>query len=387
LKNAISSAFTKHGLKIWGNVVKITQGKTINKTVLGSGHGEISYQSFEIPQSPLTYQRQGREGIVGAIDLTVNDMPWIQKDDFLYSKAEDRHYILETDYEGKSRVIFGDGFNGACLPTGKDNVKAPFRIGQGSEGNVKEKILKKPTSKPPFLKEVYNFEKTTGGSDSDTKEELAEKIPVEHLTFNRAVSLSDYADLSLAYEGIGKAKAGWRWINNKKVVYLAVTGEKDHDPSAILQDLRDHLDAKRDINQPLLVTPADDVPIEITMEVMVLPDFDPDNVKDKILTILGTGINSDGSLAFFNFDRLNIGMSIHIKDIYKVVEKVIGVKRISKLIINRTDPCIDSDMFEPSFCSDDIWIHNWEIVSIEKDAIDITMLQPPVNTICNHFGV
>ncbi|MBW2737243.1 MAG: baseplate J/gp47 family protein [Deltaproteobacteria bacterium] len=385
LKTAISNAFTKYGLKIWGNVVAITQGKTINETVLGSGRGEISYQSFEIPQAPLTYQGQGREGIQGAIDLKVNDLPWTQKNNFLYSKTEDRHFIIETDYAGKSRVVFGDGLNGACLPTGKDNVKAIFRIGQGTEGNVGAKILKKPTSKPPILKEVYNFDNTTGGSDPDTEEELKDKIPVEHLTFDRAVSLSDYADLSLAYPGIGKAKAGWRWINNQKKVYLAVIGEEGDDPSAILQDLRDHLDARRDINQPLLVTPVIDVPIGIIMDVVVLPDYDPDKVKDKILTVLGTDLTSDGSLAFFNFKRLNIGISIHIKDIYRVVEQVIGVKRISRLYAYRIS-CTDSGMHEPSFCTDDIWIHNWELASLDKTALEINMLQPPVNKICDHLG-
>lgn len=388
LKTAISNAFTKYGLKIWGNVVAITQGKTINETVLGSGRGEVFYQSFEIPQAPLTYQRQGREGIQGAIDLRVNDLPWCQKSDFLYSKTEDRHFIIETDYAGKSRIVFGDGLNGACLPTGKDNVKASFRIGQGTEGNIGAKILKKPTSKPPFLKEVYNFDKTTGGSDPDTEEELKDKIPVEHLTFDRAVSLSDYADLSLAYEGIGKAKAGWRWINNQKVVYLAIAGEEGEDPSGILQDLRDHLDACRDINQPLLVTPVIDVPIGITMDVVVLPDYDPDKVKDEILTVLGIDLTSDGSLAFFNFKRLNIGNSIHIKDIYRVVEQVIGVKRISRCRLDayRTIPCIDSGMYEPSFCIDDIWIHNWELASLDKTALEINMLQLPVNKICDHLG-
>lgn len=386
LKSAISGSFTKYGVKIWGNVVPITQGKTIQNTVLGSGRGEVSYQSLDIPQAPLTHERRGREGITGAVDLRVDDLPWKRKKGFLYSKPEDRHFIIETDYAGKSRVVFGDGLNGSRLPSGKDNVKAVFSIGQGSDGNVSARVLKKPTSKPPFLKEVFNFKKTAGGSDPDRESELLDKIPVEHLTFDRAVSLSDYEDLALAYEGIGKAKAGWRWIKGRKTVYLSVTGEKGEDPSPILQDLRDHLDARRDVNQSLIIAPVSDVPVGITMEVVVLPDFDPDRVKDKILRAIGEDTHPDGSPAFFNFNRLRIGMSVHLKDIYRLVQRIAGVKRVGRLDLYRTLPCTDSETYVPAFCSDDIWIHNWELVSLDDTALDITMLQPPVNKICDHTG-
>lgn len=387
LRSSISRQFTKYGVKIWGNVAAVTQGKSIPDTVLGSGRGDESYQSFELPQSPLTFERSGSEGIKAALEIWVHDLLWEQKENFLYSGPEDHHYVIETDYEGKSRVIFGNGINGSRLPTGKDNVTAQFQIGQGTGGNVSDKILKKPTSKPAFLKEAFNTGKTSGGSDADTEEELREKIPVEHLTFDRAVSLSDYSDLALAYSGVGKAKAGWRWINNRQVVYLAVAGEEGQDPTGILEDLRADLDAKRDINQPLIVAPVTLVPVTIIMEAVALEDFDKDLLKNSIIKVLGTGKNDDGALQFFAFERLDMGVSIHKKDIYGVVTKVTGVKGIKSLSIRRSTACTESGYMIPSLCSEDVWINNWELASLDKTALDIQILKPPAGKICETLGI
>jgi len=191
----------------------------------GSGRGEESYQAFDLPKAPLTFVMHAREGLQGAIDLSVNGLPWRQKDDLTNSLAGDRHYAIETDYAAKSRVI------GSRLPTGRDNVVAKFRVGQGTGGNVSSGILKKPASKPPFLDAVFNPEKAAGGTDPDTEEQLREKIPTQHITFDRAVSLQDYADLALSCPGISKAKSGWRWMHNRQYVVLAVAGSSGGDVS------------------------------------------------------------------------------------------------------------------------------------------------------------
>jgi len=388
LKTPISQNFTKFGVSIWGNAVDITQGKSVPAAVLGSGWGEEAFQTFDLAQSPLTHERRGREGIRAAVDVKVNNLPWQQKDDFLYSGPQDRHFTVQTGYDGQSRIVFGDGANGARLPTGRDNVMAAYRIGQGSLGNVPVRVLKKPTSKPAFLKEVFNSGPTVGGSDPDTRDQLRAKIPAEHLTFDRAVSLSDYADLALAYPGVGKAKAGWRWINGRQVVYLAVIGEQDQDLSPILTDLRDHLDARRDVNQPLMVETICRVPITIVMEVVALEGVDTDRLQDTIIAALGPGLTADGLPQFFNFQRLDLGMSIHKKDIYRKVEQVNGVKGIKSLSVTRsTAACSAGGYQTPALCAEDVWIQNWELAELDQAQLDITILQPPVGKVCDNLGI
>lgn len=385
LKSTVGKNFTQYGVKIWGNVVKATQGKTVAKQILGSGRGEESYQSFDLPRSPLTFQRQGSKGVKPAIDLKVSDLIWEAQDDFLESGPEDRHFLVETGFDAKSRVVFGDGVNGARVPTGKDNIIATFRSGLGKAGNVSAGILKKPSSKPPFLKELFNPEKAFGGSDADTEEQLREKVPVQQITFDRAVSLQDYADLALSFDGVGKAKAGLRWVNNRQVVVLAVAGEAGEDATSLLPDLRDYLDARRDINQPLLVKEVDRVPILLTINVIVSSGYDVEKVKDAIRKALGSGVNEDGTLQFFNFDRLALGMSIHKKDIYRVLEGIPGVQLISGLVIQREAPVATGQLI-PSFCSEDVWIYNWELAELDTTALSIVANQPPANILCERAG-
>jgi predicted phage baseplate assembly protein len=324
---------------------------------------------------------------MGAISLTVEDLPWEQHEDFRTSGPEDRHFVVETGFDGTSRVLFGDGVNGARLPTGRDNVAARYRIGQGSEGNVPARVLKKPTAKPAFLKEVFNPETTAGGADPDKESGLRSKIPTEHLTFDRAVSLRDYADLALAYPGVGKAKSGWRWRHGRQYVVLAVYGEHGQDLTSILGDLRAYLDARRDINQPLLVQEVAMVAVRLTIRVATLPGYDAEKVKDAITTSVGTGVNDDGTLQFFNPDRLDIGMSIHAKEVYRLLEQVPGVGRIRELTMERCPPTADGDgVLLPAFCPGDVWIHSWELAELDAARLDVEVEQPPTKAVCERSG-
>jgi predicted phage baseplate assembly protein len=385
LRKPIDGDFTKCGVKIWGNVVTMTQGKTVNETILGSGQGEEPYQAFDVPRSPLTFEMHGKEGLEGAIDIKVSDLVWTQQDDFLDSKPGDRHYMIETDDAGKSRVVFGDGVNGSRLPTGKDNVVTQFRTGQGTNGNVSAGILKKAASKPPFLDKVSNPDKTSGGSDPDTEGQLREKIPTQHITFDRAVSLQDYADLALSCSGISKAKAGWRWLHNRAYVVLAVAGSGGDDLSSdALKVLREYVDARRDPNQPLLVQQVDIVHIELSVSVTASDGYDTERVKDAVAKALGTEMLADGTYPFFSFERLNIGMSIHKKDVYKIIENIPGVELISHLEIKRsTEP---AGYLKPSFCPDDVWIYNWELPELDVNKLDITVTAKQANTLCEKAG-
>lgn len=385
LKEPIDGDFTKHGVKIWGNVVTMTQGKTVSETILGSGAGEESYQAFDVPRSPLTFEMHGKEGLEGAIDIKVSDLVWTQQDDFLDSKPGDRHYVIETDYAGESRAVFGDGVNGSRLPTGTDNVVAQFRTGQGTSGNVSSGILKKAASKPPFLDKMSNPDKTSGGSDPDTEEQLREKIPTRHITFDRAVSLQDYADLALSCSGVSKAKAGRRWMHNRAYIVLAVAGSGGEDLSAdALKTLREYIDARRDSNQPLLVKQVDIAPIELSVSITASAGYDTDRVKDAVAKALGTETLADGTYPFFSFERLGIGMSIHKKDVYTIIENIPGVEQITRLEITRsTEP---AGQIKPSFCPDDVWIYNWELPELDVDNLDITVTPQQTGTLCEEAG-
>ena len=124
------------------------------------------------------------------------------------------------------------------------------------------------------------------------------------------------------------------------------------------------------------------------MAQLALEEFDADLLEDSITRALGTAENDDGTLQFFNFERLSLGMSIHKKDVYHRVEQISGVKRIKSLTIERsTAYCCDTDYLLPSLCAEDVWLHNWELAALDKQNLDIQILQPPVNKVCETLGI
>ncbi|MBI4650389.1 hypothetical protein HY745_03705 [Candidatus Desantisbacteria bacterium] len=342
LKDPIKGDFTKNGVRIYGNIIKVTQGKTMPETIIGSSQGEKSYQTFEIPLSPLTFERLGGEGVKGAIDVKVNGLKWQSKDDFLYSSDEDNHYVIETDYEGKSRIIFGDGINGIRPGTGKNNISARFRVGQGAIGNVSAGVLKKPLSKPPFLQEVSNPFPSIGGTNPDKEEELREKIPTQHITFERAVSLMDYAFLALSYSCI--------------------------------------------VNQLLVINNADKISIKIAISVTVNTSDEAEKMKirDKICQILGPGVNDDGSPQIFNYKRIDMGMSIFKKDIYRLIENIPGIRLINELTLGKEE--IDSEDPVPKLFDGDIRMNNWELPVFKSGYLNIIINEQINSSLCECIG-
>jgi hypothetical protein len=172
------------------------------------------------------------------------------------------------------------------------------------------------------------------------------------------------------------------------VVYLAVIGEQGQDLSPLLPDLRDHLDARRDVNQPLIVEPVCRVPITIVLEVVALEGVDTDRLEDAVADALGPGLTADGRPQFFNFQRLALGMSIHKKDIYRRVEQINGVKGIKSLAVTRSAAgCSAGGYQTPALCAEDVWIQNWELAELDQAHLDITILQPPVGKVCDTLGI
>ena len=113
------------------NLLPVTCGKTVTNEVLGSGDATNPAQDFQLSQSPVTYLSQGA-GYASTIALTVNNMPWTEVASFYGQLPNATVFVTREDNNGKTHVMFGDGVNGARLPTGVNNVVATYRVGAGA---------------------------------------------------------------------------------------------------------------------------------------------------------------------------------------------------------------------------------------------------------------
>lgn len=136
LAENLAYSYKRGTVKIYANVVKATNGETRSET-LGAGDASKSLQAFTLKQPPLTYVAASNpSGIESTLKVYVNDVEWHEADSLVGLASTARKFTTKTDDEGKTIIVFGNGKEGARLPTGLENIKARYRNGIGKPATL-----------------------------------------------------------------------------------------------------------------------------------------------------------------------------------------------------------------------------------------------------------
>jgi len=224
LASPLAYVYDRATVRINANVAAATHGESVQE-LLGSGDATSPYQSFTLGQPPLTYvSAETPTGSASTLKVYVNDVLW-QEAPFFYGRDANEHfYVTQRDDEGRTTIRFGDGINGARLPTGQNNVRAEYRKGTGLGGLVEAAQLSQLLSRPLGLKEVIDPEAAEGAEDPESRDDARRNAPTTVLTLDRAVSLQDYEDFARTFAGVAKAQAVWVWDGRKRGIFLTVAG-------------------------------------------------------------------------------------------------------------------------------------------------------------------
>ena len=167
LSTSLAYSYKRASVTLYGNVVKATHGETRTE-VLGSGSGAASMQRFVLKQSPLTYvSAPNQRGVDSTLEVRVNDLLWTEVDSLSGLDSTSRSYVVQTGDDDRTAVIFGNGEQGARLPTGQENVKAKYRSGIGHPGNLKAEQISLLVTRPLGVKAVINPLAASGGADRE----------------------------------------------------------------------------------------------------------------------------------------------------------------------------------------------------------------------------
>lgn len=200
-------ALKRDGTVVYGNVVRASHGETVAQ-ILGAGNAAQAFQRFELKQTPLTYRAASNElGAAAELTVRVGDIAWSERRSMFGAAPTERAYTVSTDEQGRCFVVFGDGRNGARLPSGVNNVRASYRKGIGVAGNVRTDTLTQLMSRPLGVKSVANPMAAEGGTDPENADAARQSMPLTTRTLGRAVSVLDYEDFARAFGGIAKARA------------------------------------------------------------------------------------------------------------------------------------------------------------------------------------
>jgi hypothetical protein len=314
---SLQHQYQRGSVKLYANVALATHGETVHQT-LGSGAARLSNQRYTLKHTPLTFVGAENEtGAEAALEVRVNDIRWHETTTLYQAGADDRSYVLRVEEDGAGTVQFGDGRHGARLPTGQDNLRAVYRKGIGSAGNVQAGQLSQLLSRPLGLKAVSNPLPAAGGVNADSSTHARRNMPLGVRTLGRVVSVQDYEDYALAFTGIAKAQATVLNTRAGRTVFITVAGDDGVQPPDLT--LAKLLNTLKQNGDPLVhcETKAYN---EATFHLALRIKCDPDHDGKKVLADVETALR-----AAFSFVARDFRQTVSRSEIIAVAQEVEGV--------------------------------------------------------------
>jgi hypothetical protein len=222
LQNPLLNCYDRTLTTVNANVGAATAGSPVTE-LLGNGSAATPNQQFTLKQSPLTYvQAPTPTGSQSSLQVTANGAAWTAVPTLYNQPPTAQVYSTLNLPGGTAQVQFGDGVEGAMLPTGQGNIQANYRIGIGSAGNVAAGAITTLVDRPVGVSGVNNPMAATGGQNPQSIDDIRANAPLSVLTLGRAVSITDYQNFAASFAGIAKASAFWIPNGAFRGVFLTV---------------------------------------------------------------------------------------------------------------------------------------------------------------------
>jgi hypothetical protein len=313
-------------LDVLFDLLSVSRGKTVANEALGSGDATVAGQEFVLQNSPLTYLLSGESAsgsdYKSTLRVFVNGVEWKEVPSF-YAQPPGAHiFVTREDEQNQTHVQFGDGVNGARLPSGVNNVLATYRYGSGAEapnaGSLT--VILRPQ---PGLKAIRNPVPVRGGADPDSPQRIKKYAPQSVLTFGRAVSGADYETIAAQAPGVARAKAYWAWdpVQQRTLVRIYVG-----DDANAVNAARTALAGAADPNRPVAIRQATVVAILLRLTLVI----DPRYVAADVATA-ATAALIDPDTGLFGANVIGIGQLIYESQVYQACLGVPGVMAVHSL--------------------------------------------------------
>ncbi|MEU9578111.1 putative baseplate assembly protein [Streptomyces chilikensis] len=297
LTSDLAHRYRRGSVRILGNVVEATHGES-REEAIGSGDSGRANQTFALWQAPLTWLAAGNPpGAAPVLEIRVDGVLWHETDSLAGRGPGERLYVTGTTADGRTTVTFGDGVNGARLPSGHENVRARYRFGTGAAGNVAAGRITQPLTRPLGVTQVTNPRPARGGADPDGPGLTRRTVPLAVSALDRLVSASDYEDFALSRAGIGRAAARELFDGRRRVLHVTVVGTDDvpvDGGSPVLEALRGALTEYGDPHLPVRVDPREAVLLLIAAKVKVAPDHAWEAVEPRLRRALLRRLGYEG---------------------------------------------------------------------------------------------
>ena len=324
-------------IDVYGNLLDTTEGKTEAEVPLGDGDARADFQTFALPKAPLTYllDTAAQPPQVPELEIRVGGVLWQRVASLFGRGRKEAIYIVRESGDGASTYVqFGDGRNGARLPSGKGNVVAHWRTGSGAHG------LPAGTDKPsaakrlPGFDDVFMLEPATGGALPENAANARRAAPATMQSLGRIVSLADFEAEALLLPGVLKANAAWQLLDGVPLVALTVliASGAAADAAAVDIALRHALAARGPARWSLLVRHGSRRAVQMELAVAIDPALRSDDITPLIQSALGVEDDDPtddadlGERGLMHWRMRSFGQAVHGSQIVGAVQRVNGVR-------------------------------------------------------------
>jgi predicted phage baseplate assembly protein len=367
LTKALANCYDRTRTSVNANVGAATAGAPVAE-LLGNGAAATPNQQFTLKQTPLTYiQAATPTGAASTLQVTVNGVTWKAVPTLYKQPANAQVYTTLNLPGGSAEIKFGDGVEGARLPTGQSNVRATYRTGIGSAGNVATGAITTLIDRPVGVSSVTNPTPATGGQDAQSVDGIRANAPLSVLTLGRAVSITDYQNFAASFAGIAKAYVIWIPGGAYRGVFLTVAaaGGAALPPGNLT--LANLVTALQNYGNPNVVNYAQsflETTFGLAADLAYDPAYDASAVQAAVLSKLQQS---------YSFATRGFGQGVSADEVAALMQGVSGVVAVNvkSLTAIATSPAGDIGSGGYSVAAYNTWIGRQLLTPLPRPSTDL----------------
>lgn len=383
-ENPLVNRYYPRTTLIYGNVVAATHGATVSQ-VLGSGDATQSNQTLNLQKLPLTYlpsslTNTAIPGIASTLTVMVNEVIWDETPSLYGLTPNSKNYVLTQEDNGQVNITFGDGLQGARLPTGQENITATYRQGIGTIGNVPGNSLILLQTRPQGVLSVTNPAAAAGGVDPESLDSAYQNAPSGVLTLNRLVSQTDFENYASTQTSVGKSRADFlSQAHGQPVLFMTLSAPNGAAMSQDdIQTLLCSISQISNLGQNIIADTYESLEFNVAAKLTVDSHYQSSLVLDQVRQTL---------LNRYGFNQQKLAQPVIAGDLIETIRKVPGVLAVDlDAFYYSTQPIDRKDILdaEPArLGSDNASISPAQLLTINPNintGISLTAISPVVST-------
>lgn len=313
-----STVYAREGTPFLYQTLSNTSGTSLSNGLAGQ---RFSLYHKNVDPSTITvyvYEGAGQTAV-----------EWRQVSRLTNTAASDSVYTVYVAATGEVQIVFGNGVNGRIPPT-NITINASYTVSSGASGNIGANSVVSFSNSGFSGVRVVSSTAATGGLNAEDINSLKITIPRSLRTQNRAVTLTDFADIALGVPGVSKAVAqyfpGSGSTSGSVAIYSATYDPAYSSTSAsvltVPQTLREQIYLEA-IDVAMLgvgtIGVRDSVtltPVYVAIDLYVKSNYVYEFVKREVLAAV---------TSLFDFNNVSFGQVITIGEFYRAILAVDGV--------------------------------------------------------------